>query len=167
RSWVCSVEGPSRDRVVERLSNRPLIPAKCAEETRNERASPIHSDRGQTAGPSARPTTRNPPRRPGGGATGIRSAVQRVALHAIHVQRKELSPQMLDRTVYKQTECELGLVPEIDAPGGIDIVAGARYYVHADDGRCEFAITVADGWQGVGLASLLMRECPRLLACGG
>jgi acetyltransferase len=49
-------------------------------------------------------------------------------------------------------------VAEIDAADGIDIVAGARYYVQADNERCEFAITVADGWQGVGLASRLMRE---------
>jgi RimJ/RimL family protein N-acetyltransferase len=71
---------------------------------------------------------------------------------------KELSPQMLERVVHKQTERELGLVAEIDASDGIDIVAGARYYIQTDDGRCEFAITVADGWQGVGLASRLMRE---------
>ena len=53
---------------------------------------------------------------------------------------------------------DLGLVAEIDAPDGIDIVAGARYYVQADNERCEFAITVAAGWQGMGLASRLMRE---------
>jgi RimJ/RimL family protein N-acetyltransferase len=71
---------------------------------------------------------------------------------------KELSPQMLERAVHRQTERDLGLVAEIDAPDGIDIVAGARYYVHADNRRCEIAITVADAWQGVGLASRLMRE---------
>jgi RimJ/RimL family protein N-acetyltransferase len=71
---------------------------------------------------------------------------------------KELSPPMLDCVVHKQTERELGLVAEIDALDGIDIVAGARYYVQADNERCEFAITVADGWQGAGLASRLMRE---------
>jgi L-amino acid N-acyltransferase YncA len=71
---------------------------------------------------------------------------------------KELSPQMLERAVHRQTERDLGLVAEIDAPDGIDIVAGARYYVQADNRRCEFAITVADDWQGVGLASRLMRE---------
>src|SRR5215471_5121896 len=38
-----------------------------------------------------------------------------------------------------------GLVAEVDAPDGIDIVAGARYHIQADDGRCEFVITVADG----------------------
>jgi GNAT superfamily N-acetyltransferase len=71
---------------------------------------------------------------------------------------KELSPQMLERAVRMQTEGELGLVAEIDAPDGIDIVAGARYYVRAGSGRCEFAITVADGWQGMGLGSRLLRE---------
>jgi len=69
-----------------------------------------------------------------------------------------LSPEMLERAVHQLTEREVGLVAEIDAPDGIDLVAGARYYVHADNRRCEFAITVADGWQGVGLASRLLRE---------
>jgi GNAT superfamily N-acetyltransferase len=41
---------------------------------------------------------------------------------------------------------------------GIDIVAGARYYVQADGETCEFAVTVADSWQGAGLSSRLMRE---------
>jgi len=71
---------------------------------------------------------------------------------------KELSPTMLERTVHRQTDRELGLVAEIDAPDGIDIVAGARYYIQADSGSCEFAITIADGWQGVGLGSRLLRE---------
>ena len=65
---------------------------------------------------------------------------------------------MLDRTVHPQAARELGLVAEIDAPDGIDIVGGARYYVQPDGERCEFAVTVADDWQGVGLASRLMRE---------
>jgi RimJ/RimL family protein N-acetyltransferase len=71
---------------------------------------------------------------------------------------RELSPQMLDRAVRRQTERELALVAETDAPDGIDIVAGARYYVDSDGESCEFAVTVADDWQRVGLASRLMRE---------
>jgi len=73
----------------------------------------------------------------------------------------ELSSQMLDRTVRPQTERELGLVAEIDAPDGIDIVGGARYYVQPDGESCEFAVTVADDWHRVGLASRLMRELIR------
>ena len=74
---------------------------------------------------------------------------------------KELSPQMLDRVVHRQTERDRGLVAEVDAPDGIDIVAGARYYVLADGESGEFAITVVDAWQRVGLASRLMRELIR------
>ena len=71
---------------------------------------------------------------------------------------RELSPQMLERAVHPQTERDLALVAEIDAPDGIDIVAGARYHVQPDGETCEFAITVADGCQRVGLASRLMPE---------
>ena len=70
---------------------------------------------------------------------------------------RELSPQMLDRAVRRQTERDLALVAETGAPDGIDIVAVARYYVEADGESCEFAVTVADDWQRVGLASRLMR----------
>ena len=65
---------------------------------------------------------------------------------------------VLERTLQLQDAHELGLVAEIDAPDGIDIVAGARYFIQADGETCEFAVTVADGWQKVGLASRLMRE---------
>ncbi len=34
---------------------------------------------------------------------------------------------MLEHALHPRTERELGLVAEIDAPDGIDIVAGARY----------------------------------------
>src|SRR5262245_48257125 len=71
---------------------------------------------------------------------------------------KELSPQMLDRAVHLQRQREVGLVAETDAPDGIDIVGGARYYIQPDVDTCEFAVTVVDGWQRVGLASRLMRE---------
>ncbi len=71
---------------------------------------------------------------------------------------RDLTPRMLDYAVGRQGARELSLVAEIDAPDGIDIVGGARYYLQADGDTCEFAITVVDGWQGTGLASRLMRE---------
>jgi RimJ/RimL family protein N-acetyltransferase len=71
---------------------------------------------------------------------------------------RQVPAQVLERTLYLQDPHELGLVAEIDAPDGIDIVAGARYYVLPGGERCEFAITVADSWQGAGLASRLLRE---------
>ena len=71
---------------------------------------------------------------------------------------RELSPRMLDYVISRQADRDLSLVAEIDAPDGIDIVGGARYYIQPDGESCEFAITVADDWQGMGLASRLMRE---------
>ena len=71
---------------------------------------------------------------------------------------RELSPRTLERTVNPQRAQELGLVAEVDAPDGIDIVAGARYFVGADGETSEFAVTVADAWQRAGLASRLIRE---------
>ena len=70
---------------------------------------------------------------------------------------RTLPAQILERTLHLQDAHELGLVAEIDAPDGIDIVAGARYYVLPGGERCEFAVTVADSWQGAGLASRLLR----------
>jgi hypothetical protein len=42
---------------------------------------------------------------------------------------RTLSATVLDRTLHLQDAHEIGLVAEVDAPDGIDIVAGARYYV--------------------------------------
>ena len=70
---------------------------------------------------------------------------------------KELPPRMLDGTVNPQRAHGFAIVAEIGATDGIDIVGGARYI--PEEGRtCEFAITVADDWQRVGLASRLLRE---------
>jgi acetyltransferase len=70
---------------------------------------------------------------------------------------RTLPAQVLDQTIHLHDAHELGLVAEIDAPDGTDIVAGARYYVLPGGEHCEFAVTVADRWQGAGLASRLMR----------
>jgi len=71
---------------------------------------------------------------------------------------KELPPRLLESAVNPHPERELGLVAEVDAPDGVDIVGGARYFIQSDGESCEFAVTVADDWQRVGLASRLLRE---------
>jgi RimJ/RimL family protein N-acetyltransferase len=92
----------------------------------------------------------------------VRQAFDRLSIESRYTRFmsyvRELSPEMLERTVHPQAARDLGLVAEIDAPDGLDIVAGARYYVQGDGETCEFAVTVADAWQGIGLASRLMRE---------
>jgi RimJ/RimL family protein N-acetyltransferase len=92
----------------------------------------------------------------------VRQAFDRLSSESRYMRfmsyMKELSPRMLERTVHPQSERELGLVAEVEARDGIDIVAGARYYIQPDGETCEFAVTVANGWHRVGLASRLMRE---------
>jgi GNAT superfamily N-acetyltransferase len=70
---------------------------------------------------------------------------------------RELSPQMLERGVQPERGRELQLV----AVFGEAIVGGARYSAAANSKECEFAITVADEWQGAGLARLLLETLMR------
>jgi acetyltransferase len=53
-------------------------------------------------------------------------------------------------------EAGIGLVATVPADDGLDIVGSAIAVVGVDPTRCEFAITVAAGFGGVGLATALM-----------
>jgi GNAT superfamily N-acetyltransferase len=53
-------------------------------------------------------------------------------------------------------EAGIGLVATVPAHDGLDIVGSAIAVIGADPTRCEFAITVASGFGGVGLATALM-----------
>ena len=92
----------------------------------------------------------------------IRQAFSRLSSHSRYTRFmagvREPTPRMLDYAVARQRDRDLSLVAEVDAPDGIDIVGGARYYSDAEGQSCEFAVTVVDDWQGTGLASRLMRE---------
>jgi len=50
----------------------------------------------------------------------------------------------------------IGIVATVPAEDGIDIVGSAVYFIERDRTRCEFAITVASSFGGVGLATALM-----------
>jgi|SRR5262245_58172755 len=92
----------------------------------------------------------------------VRQAFDRLSAESRYMRfmspMRQLPPRMLEEAAHPQQEGVLALVAETDAPDGIDIVAGARCYVLADGETCEFAVTVADGWRRVGLASRLMRD---------
>ena len=51
----------------------------------------------------------------------------------------------------------IGLVATVPAADGIDIVGSAIAVITGDGSQCEFAITVAEAFGGVGLATLLMK----------
>lgn len=70
---------------------------------------------------------------------------------------REPSPAMLAAATRPDPEHDLALVA-VSGEGGPDqdIVAGARYVGAAGSATCEFAVTVADDWHGLGLARRLM-----------
>lgn len=65
---------------------------------------------------------------------------------------RELPQETIQRAVNPVHGRELALVAESE---GL-IVAGARYIVDDGGDSCEFAVTVADEWQRVGLASRML-----------
>ncbi len=74
----------------------------------------------------------------------------------------ELTPTMLVRFTQIDYDREMALIAvvEDESPqGGGELQVGvARYSVNPDQESCEFALTVADEWQGRGIGSRLMRE---------
>jgi acetyltransferase len=73
---------------------------------------------------------------------------------------KELTPDMLARFTQIDYDRELALIALADAEGasGAEQVGVAQYIVDASGRECEFAIVVADRWQGRGVATRLLRE---------
>lgn len=73
--------------------------------------------------------------------------------------KKQIDPAALEQGVHPHPGDAFVLVATVPAADGIDIV-GAAQYVHAakSAGRtCEFAVTVAEGWRGGGLAARLLQ----------
>ena len=69
---------------------------------------------------------------------------------------RELSATMLERATHPRGERDLALVAVAGEGPAEAIVGGARYAANPAGDDCEFAVTVADDWQGAGLARQLM-----------
>jgi acetyltransferase len=72
---------------------------------------------------------------------------------------RELSQSQLVRLTQIDYDREMAFVAvhEHERVGGLEVQVGvARYAMNPDGESCEFAIVVADGWQGKGLARRLM-----------
>jgi len=93
-------------------------------------------------------------------ADGMQAAMRRLSDEARYTRfmapLKELSPSMLERAVRPVEGRDLALVA-VAGEGAKETIVGGGRYIGAGDGSCEFAVTVADRWQGAGLASRLMR----------
>ena len=71
---------------------------------------------------------------------------------------RSLTPAMLARFTQIDYEREMAYVAIAEAAEGDHEVAVARYVRLPDRRGCEFAIAVADAWQGRGLGELMMRR---------
>jgi acetyltransferase len=67
-----------------------------------------------------------------------------------------LLPDLIKRFTHIDYAGHLALVAEIFTDGRETVVAEARYAQGADPSSAEFAVAVAEHWQGQGLASLLL-----------
>ena len=68
----------------------------------------------------------------------------------------ELSPQMVDRLTGIDHRRDAALIAVV-GDGGVEcVVAVARYALDVDGESCDFAIVVADDWQGHGLGRRLL-----------
>jgi acetyltransferase len=68
-----------------------------------------------------------------------------------------LTPQMLARFTQVDYDRELALIALDDSSGTECIVAVARYVANLDKESAEFAIVLADVWQGRGLGDAMMK----------
>jgi acetyltransferase len=75
-------------------------------------------------------------------------------------QMAQLPPQLLARFTQLDYDREMALVAL--APGGEEFIGVGRYAPNADGATAEFALAVADAWQGRGLGGALLE---RLIVC--
>ena len=104
-------------------------------------------------------------------ADEIRQAFGRMSSESRYMRflqhKRELDPDRLQHGVHPVLGREFVLVATIPAADGIDIVGAVRYVAAPVRGACEFAVTIADDWQRVGLAATLMRSLIRRAARDG
>lgn len=74
---------------------------------------------------------------------------------------RELSPEMLARFTRIDWPHDLALIVTRDDNGREQEIAVARYVSLHVPGQCEFALAVADGWQGRGVGYRLMQTLMR------
>jgi acetyltransferase len=70
---------------------------------------------------------------------------------------KELTPEMLSRFTRIDYDLEMALIAVVGRPPRETQIGVARYSTLADGKTCEFAVVVADKWQGRGVATHLVR----------
>src|SRR4029453_18786190 len=80
---------------------------------------------------------------------------------------RTLPPSLLTHLTHVDYSDHLALVAEVFADGRETVIAEARYARGPDKTAAEFAVSVADAWQGKGLARLLLGKIGRHAARTG
>jgi RimJ/RimL family protein N-acetyltransferase len=80
---------------------------------------------------------------------------------------KELPPELMRRFTQVDYANHLALVAEVFSEGRETVVAEARYVRLADNADAEFAVSVAEPWQGKGLARLMLGKLTARAAAQG
>jgi acetyltransferase len=81
---------------------------------------------------------------------------------------RSLPPELVKRFTDVDYNDHLALVGELIEDGQETVVAEARYArLASDPAAAEFAVSVAEAWQGNGLATLLLGKLARRAACSG
>jgi len=70
----------------------------------------------------------------------------------------ELTPEMLARFTRIDPDREMALIATTMEAGREIEIGVARFAAHDDGATCEFAIVVADAWQGKGIGTALMES---------
>ena len=71
---------------------------------------------------------------------------------------RELTPHLLERLTHVDFSRDMALIAVIDGPQGETEIGVARYAGDPARQTCEFAIVIADDWQGSGLGRCMMQR---------
>ena len=79
----------------------------------------------------------------------------------------ELTPERLESLTCIDFARDMALIATVTLGGSETLIGVARYVRLGNTARCEFAIAVADEWQGCGIGTRLMRELIAAAAASG
>ncbi|MDH4563916.1 GNAT family N-acetyltransferase [Pseudomonas sp. BN411] len=71
---------------------------------------------------------------------------------------KEVSPTLLDHLMEVDYQQKMAYVALVHRDGELVEIGISRYAAVGDAGECEFAVTIADGWDELGLGEVLLRH---------
>ncbi len=70
---------------------------------------------------------------------------------------RELSPAMLEHFTHPDYDREMALIAIANLAGAEEEIGVARYVKYPGGRECEFALAIADAWQGKGVGTVLMQ----------